>query len=237
DEKPPWWMKLCVALEVLFCVVLDFGLHLQYLNPAKSTKEASNAPNNIFLFLLSSSEGLIFIGSAGLLLTLFVERTMLKVTGRTRPLSEIGGWLILPLAGLIANLVIGVMGSSLLFEAMIKVDGSSPFSSQIAFELGANLILLVIGLYVLSGFIGKKGYLPKWMIILLGAGFLIQLIDVLMLSLNTMQVPQSILQQNREAFDSAQKTGWIAVIASFVSALIWITYFRVSKRVEACFVN
>lgn len=170
----------------------------------------------------------------------------------------LGGWLILPLLhflvlpiaypvlfaiGVASELKAGTGGESsgfdantlsvllqLSFEDWVQIVASDPASFK-ELAVGLGLMLPVFGLWVLSIFcliqmLRKAAALPTLAIVYYAVA--------LVFSVAFLAVSHSTLLEFTAA---EQKDALKDAIRSFWGALIWINYFRLSKRVKNTFVN
>lgn len=129
-------------------------------------------------------------------------------------LKGIGGWLILPAIGLVFGIIIGTIE---FFTLPAYYDGLYKL------ELIVYLALLALTIYAAIKFFGKKKNAPKIMIILYSVS--------LVASLFLFGVELSV-----GADEFAVETGK-QLVRDIATAVIWIPYFSISKRVKATFVN
>ena len=149
----------------------------------------------------------------------------------------IGGWLVLPLLGLIVSPVRTAITCVRDFVPVFKPSTWAALTTPggpgyhplwvpvIVFELVGNVTLIAFTIFVLVRFLKKSRRVPRLMIILLLgiAGFL--LLDHLLVGL----IPAL------SAVPDAQST--TALSRSVVAAAIWIPYFLKSRRVRNTFVT
>jgi Protein of unknown function (DUF2569) len=154
-----------------------------------------------------------------------------------KSLKGIGGWLILPLLGLIMSPLIMAFSIyedlSPVFSSDYWEDLTSPTSGLyhplwervLIFEAAGHLTIFLLGLAALVSFLRKSRKAPRLVIMWL----LLTLVFVAADSYFRGYIPGGV-----EEFDSSFLPGiWRAGIP----AAIWIPYFLVSKRVKATFVN
>ncbi|MEJ2687733.1 MAG: DUF3857 domain-containing protein, partial [Gammaproteobacteria bacterium] len=149
-------------------------------------------------------------------------------------LQGIRGWLLLPAIAVIVHplLVMGVLAQSWPAYApsawsRLTTPGSPHYHALweplLLFDLEANLALLVFGALLLVMFFQKRRLVPRLFTVYLLGGLLVEAADIAMGS----GLPA--------AAASGHDIGGLASAA--VSAFIWVTYFKVSERVRATFVN
>lgn len=149
-------------------------------------------------------------------------------------LQGIGGWLILPAIGvvvlpvrLLADMVQLVPSYAVDTWSALTTVGSESYHAMWAplllFELAANLAYLVATVLLLVMFVQKRRGAPRLYIGVLVFGVALQLADAL-------------LGQAIPAVELAPKE-WKELTRAVTAALIWGSYFAVSKRVRATFVN
>lgn len=154
-----------------------------------------------------------------------------------KPTPEgIGGWLILPLIGLVITpfrmvyLVISTMATALTPEVLSYFDSPdsafySPLYKPLVFgEILVNMFIGAAAVVLLVLLFTKKKIFPMLMVVYLAFNACFTIIDVI---LAKMAVPQIAL------------SGEIMrpVITSVLAACIWIPYFLMSERVKNTFVK
>jgi Protein of unknown function (DUF2569) len=154
-----------------------------------------------------------------------------------KSLKGIGGWLILPLLGLILSplrlIYMIYEGLWPIFSSDYWEDLTSPgsesyhqlWTSVLIFEVVGNLAIFLVGLAALLSFLRKSRKAPKLMIL----WFFLALVFVGADTYLRGYIPGAALTY--EAIPSIEL--WRAGI----TAAIWIPYFLASKRVKATFVN
>lgn len=141
--------------------------------------------------------------------------------------SGIGGWLILPLIGLLlspvrmAILVIGEFKGA--FQAGVWENLPPGLQGFIIAELGANLAVAAFGIVCLVLFLMKSKRTPKLMIAFYVAGAVVVFADVLIAAAVFGLKPQSDFLRN--------------VASALVGLCIWVPYFRRSVRVANTFTD
>lgn len=156
--------------------------------------------------------------------------------GERNELEGIGGWLLLVVLGLIvAPLRIGTM----LYQNHVPIFSNGTweaFTSQsseyyhplwgplITFEIIGNLVLIALGLVTLCFLFMKSRRTPTLAITWLVAGLVFVVADFFIAEM----IP-AIADQPTDT-ESVKEVG-----RSVVSAMIWVPYFLVSKRVKATF--
>lgn len=141
----------------------------------------------------------------------------------------IGGWLLLPMLGLFAAPIVGVMqlvGYADVFSAWQYLNaGQAVF---VVAELAANLTLVLLAPAILLFFMFKRlEMFPGWYMIWAAAGPVFLLADAFFAY---MLIPE----QGSEIFDKETVRG---IGRSILSAAIWIPYMMRSERVANTFVN
>lgn len=137
-------------------------------------------------------------------------------------LVGIGGWLVLPALGLILGPIVSVV---LLVMAMLEYPAvqAAGFGGLFALELVVDAALIIFMLYAATRFFGKRSDAPAVMIALYVA---VPVVLAIMLAVESSQDATLFAEQ------SVQQ-----LVRSIFTALIWVPYFCVSKRVKATFVN
>jgi hypothetical protein len=151
--------------------------------------------------------------------------------------SGIGGWLVLPLLGLVLT---PLRISFSLYKDMWPIfsegywgalttstsEAYHPYwAPLLVFEIAGNVLLVVATLALLYFFLGKSKYAPRLMIGWLAFILVFNGTDFFAASL----IPAVAALDDSE---SAKELGRAAI-----GAVIWIPYFLVSKRVKATFVK
>jgi len=132
-------------------------------------------------------------------------------TAKRKPTSGIAGWLLLPAIGLVLNPILAVVYIAINVEALSKV--SAEYIAAIHTAIAKNVILLGFGLYVAVLFFRKKQNAPQMYILFIWASLGFSVLVAI---------------QGGEWFLKP-------VFMTVVQALIWIPYFKNSKRVKATF--
>lgn len=152
------------------------------------------------------------------------------------PLHGIGGWLILPAIGAVVmpiRLLIG-MGDLLPSYAadtwaQLTTVGSASYHALWAplllYELAVNLARLVLSILLLVMFFQKRRSVPMLYIAVLVFGFVTYSLDLGMARL----VPAAAKQISTK--------DWGELLRGVGVAIIWGSYFLVSKRVKATFIH
>lgn len=147
--------------------------------------------------------------------------------------SDIGGWLILPILGLVATPLRGVVHLATYGEIFKSMQYLT--SGQIAFvwlEIMGNVaVLLVLPVVLLALLYKKSAAFPSWFIIWAGVGLAFILLDLIAAQVLFGDV---LAAAGQPLFD-AETTG--ELFRSIILAAIWIPYMRVSRRVANTFVN
>lgn len=150
--------------------------------------------------------------------------------------SGIGGWLLVPLLGIILTPIrVGFDVYRDLLPAFTPVvwsritnpaaDSYHPFTAPlIVFELIANIGIILLSLYLLRQFLKKSTGVPRLYIVFYSSLVAIQVIDLVFAA----QIPSIASGINAEMTKD--------LVKSVISAVIWIPYFLVSKRVKNTFV-
>jgi len=150
----------------------------------------------------------------------------------------IGGWLLLPLLGLIISPVrvafltyrdIWPVFSEEGFWEYLTTPGSADYhplwAPVIVFEAVGNVVLVITGLVALWLFLRKSYLAPRWVIAWLALSLVLQVTDFVLLK----QIPAVAEEYDPDAIKELAR--------AVVGALIWIPYFLKSKRVKATFVK
>lgn len=151
-------------------------------------------------------------------------------------LKGIGGWLLLPALGAVLVPIRLLMELSQLLPSyaadtwsQLTTVGSSAYHALWApvllFELAAHLGLLVFSLLLMTMFFQKRRGVPRLYITVLVASVAIQFIDMGLAHL----IPA--------AAKAVTSKEWGELARGVLGAAIWGSYFHVSERVKATFVN
>ena len=159
-----------------------------------------------------------------------------QVAQEENRLAGIGGWLILLAFGVIVSPVaslwalitvaVGAFGGGR-WAALAQPGGVAyhpMWGPTLLFELVANLAMTALTLLVAVLFFRKSTRLPKLFIGVLLAALVVRIVDVLLAS----QIP---------ALEEPTALSVLGIVRAFLICLIWVPYFRVSKRVKATFVH
>jgi VanZ family protein len=152
-------------------------------------------------------------------------------------LKGIGGWLILPLLGLILSPLIKIY---MIYEDLWPIfspdywdDLTSPtselyhplWSRVLIFEVAGNVTIFLLGLAALVSFLKKSRKAPRLVIMWL----LLALVFVAADSYFRGYIPGAVQEYDNILSSELLRAG--------IPAAIWIPYFLISKRVKATFVN
>ena len=159
------------------------------------------------------------------------------VAGAQEGPRGIGGWLILPLLGLIVTpFRVGFESYRELLPALdaetwtrLTTPGSDAYhplwASVIVFEVGVNVLLIVFSVLLLWQFLRKARRVPKLMVAWWGTLVGVQAVDLLLMT----QIPMIASQMSAQDFKE--------LLRAALGAAIWIPYFLVSRRVRNTFVE
>ena len=152
-------------------------------------------------------------------------------------ISGLGGWLVLVQIGIYGTLLSVVLRLLLNSIPMFMSEAWVMFTSKsseyyhalwapiIIFELIYDVLLVIFCIYILIKFYSKSWILPRLMIILYAAGFLVSLVGYIALE----QIP---LVKELESGNSIRD-----LIRPLLTCLIWIPYFLKSERVKNTFIR
>ena len=232
-------------------VVIRYRLDLSqdYLEAEDATsfyEEMENAYNDLgfqFTYSLSSSNkpsSINWIALSAILVVLilgFLGATHIYKTYNPTPLYPdtslpIGGWLILPAIGLTITPFLAVLRiyrqqyySQEIYDGISSSEFGAQLSLLVGFELVYNHLYIVFSILVVVLFYGKRSSFPRLASIFYAVAFLVPLIDIIWV--------ESI---STDYFEEASKTeSYKNIGRSLISALIWIPYFNISKRVKQTF--
>ncbi len=151
--------------------------------------------------------------------------------------KSIGGWLWLPVIGLVLTPLIGlfvIFGSLLpVFDegqwAALTTPGMPMYHPNWAplleMELIGNSLIVIFSVVLVIMFFKRKKSVPKWFIIYLASRTLFATVDYFYAD----TIPY-IAQQ-----DDTQATKQLVI--AYISCLIWIPYFLKSERVKKTFIE
>jgi len=149
----------------------------------------------------------------------------------------IGGWLVLPLLGLIISPFrvsfslyrdIWPVFSGGHWQALTTSTSEAYhplWAPLLVLELVGNVAIVIVGLVALWLFLRKSRLAPRWVISWLGLIFALTVTDFVLAN----RIPIVAAEKDPEAIKELAR--------SVIAAAIWIPYFLVSKRVKATFVN
>lgn len=138
----------------------------------------------------------------------------------------LGRWLILPIIGLTASVIIapfGIVGKGFfnasLWDSFVGTEFSTTYRAIILFEVAANFFLLACAVFSLVLIFKKRDIAPR----VICASYLLSVVLLLSDSL----LVKYVMQSNVDYSD---------VFRALVAACIWIPYFQKSTRVQETFV-
>ena len=159
----------------------------------------------------------VFCGQCGFALKTGVANQTTEASAADQKLSGIGGWLILPLIGLICTIPFSIY--AVYYLGVIFVHAPEDLLPVLNYEILVNLAAILSAIVLLVLFCTKKRILPRAIIIYYAAVCVLKVIDVAWASLLDFDIDLSTL------------------IGSFAGLAIWIPYFVYSIRVKNTFVN
>jgi Protein of unknown function (DUF2569) len=149
----------------------------------------------------------------------------------------IGGWLILVLLGLILSplrLILMIywdmwpLFSTEHWDSLTSPDSASYhplWNSVLIFEVAGNVTIFLLGLVALLSFLRKRRWAPRLVILCIFLNFVFAAADTYLI--------KYVIGAPGDLDFASTPEPWVAG----VTALIWIPYFLISKRVKATFVN
>jgi hypothetical protein len=149
------------------------------------------------------------------------------------PVSGIGGWLILPMLGLIATPIVQLVSLSSLGNTLGDVSRLGPLVANLVWiETILNFALFVVapGL-LLTQFFGKKRAFPRWYIIWTAATAVFVVLD---LFVGYAAFHDAYEASGTSFFDQGTLR---ALAAALIGVCVWIPYMLNSVRVRNTFVN
>jgi len=137
-------------------------------------------------------------------------------------LVGIGGWLILPAIWFVLGPIIEVVNLIVAFEMYSDVARAG-YGGIFRLEFFWSLVLLVFEIYAAILFFGKKSNAPSAIIMLI----IVTLVASSVFFVNGLAAGTDVF-----AIETGKQ-----LVRNIIRAAIWIPYFKVSKRVQATFVN
>ncbi len=145
----------------------------------------------------------------------------------------IGGWLILPILGLVVTPLRGVFHLASYGELLESMNQLT--SGQIAFIvvefIGNVVVLLVLPIVLLVLLFRKSASFPRWFVVWAAVGLAFIILDIAAAQVFFGDVLAATGQALLDA-DTMRE-----LVRSIVLAVIWIPYVRISRRVANTFVN
>ena len=149
------------------------------------------------------------------------------------PVSGIGGWLVLPMLGMIATPIVQLINLMGLGDTLSHLDQLGPWiSNLVVIEAILNFALFVVGpALLLIQFFGKRRIFPRWYVIWTIAGAVFVVLDLFV---------------GYAAFHDAYEANGIsffnqdtlrALAGSLIGVCVWVPYMLNSIRVRNTFVN
>jgi len=222
-------------------VLENAGYELHYTHPLPS---ADSLPHWLHLWPLAlAMAGSFCVSLAGVLLIWFLgsRGPLPPCLPGERHLAGLGGWLILVGIQTVARpfLAMFTVGSSVLpfiqnaglWQHFTSPGGSfySPLWLPVfLFEMTANTALIVFGLLAVILYFSRRRQFPSVMIAIMAAMAAVVLIDAAAIAC----IPKAGLPEDmqKELVRGQTETG-----RAIITAMIWIPYFLISRRVRATF--
>lgn len=169
------------------------------------------------------------------------EQQSVAKNDSTSQLIGLRGWLILPIIGLLLTIY---FQSDVLFTN-IPLLGSAQWnavtspksafyiagaSNVIWIEIFLSVFMVLFALYLLLLFFKKRKLLPKLIIVF-------YIITTLIVFLYYYLISNLDFSSGATAFADRSQKLLISGLVSLFFSVLWITYFRVSKRVKATFIT
>jgi ribosomal protein L37AE/L43A len=146
----------------------------------------------------------------------------------TPGLKGLGGWLVFPIIGLFATLIIQMVFLFVLapqaMDADLGSELSSSFRSLIVFEIVVNVVIVMASVMLLTMMFLKRRVLPRLIIAFYAFNLLVVVVD-------------SIAALALSDGDASGASVARSIVQTIIACAIWIPYFAVSKRVKNTFVN
>lgn len=147
------------------------------------------------------------------------------------PAVGLGGWLILPLLGLIFSPFTTAVVVLARANLLAKAESIAPDLTSVVIAVVAAYAVLgiVVPIALLIPFFGKKRFFPICYVILLTANALLVLIDIIL--------AHSLLSPLYSGVPIFDATTTRSIIFAAIGVVIWIPYILGSVRANNTFVN
>ena len=147
--------------------------------------------------------------------------------------AGIGGWLILPMLGMIATPIVQLINLSSLGGTLGNVSSLGPLLSNLIWiETLINFgLFVVVPCLLLVQFFGKRRRFPRWYIAWISSSAVVVVRDLMIGYAAFHDVYES---SGTSFFDQGTLRG---LISALVGVCIWIPYMLNSVRVKNTFVN
>jgi hypothetical protein len=161
----------------------------------------------------------------------------------------IGGWLILPAIGVVINpllLAFATLQGLAAFASISVLERNGipagGLQSMILMETMGNAMLFIFSIVLAVQFFRKRKVVPILFIVFMLAHLLFAILDSVVgqTVLNNMAVAMRTrggYSGVNNPLDGVHYESLITIARSAIACLIWIPYFKVSKRVKATFVH
>lgn len=199
----------------------NIGLQLTY---GANESESGISWLSILIMMISVSLGIFFA------IKIYKNYNPKKNIEASLPGQEFGGWLILPLIGLVLTpiVLIFTIFQNGYFDKSIwdgfeyaGYENAKMLEVYLGFELFYNFAFLTFAVLTIILFVQKRTSAPKMMIIFYACNLSITLIESFIM--NQFAIPDS--------------TATTDIFKAIISTAIWIPYFLNSERVKNTFVN
>lgn len=151
--------------------------------------------------------------------------------------SGIGGWLVLPLIGLVLTIALTLFNLWQAYQAFTPsafdaiVNATEPplttLRDIVLLSFGGGTILLATATTSLVLFLGRKRQLPAMIIV--------HLLTSIAVSLAEFYASQQLLEFDASLADVVDS--FKQLVRSLIAACLWIPYFVISRRVKNTFVR
>ncbi|WP_282117632.1 DUF3857 domain-containing protein [Maribacter aquivivus] len=197
------------------------GLQLTY---GSDESESGISWLSIFIMLSSTALSIFFA------IKIYKNYNPNKNEEATLPGQEFGGWLILPLIGLVLTPIVLIFNiyQNGYFDKTIwdgfeyaGYENAKMLEVYLGFELFYNFAFLTFAVLTILLFLQKRTSAPKMMIIFYACNLGITLVESFLMN----------------QFDIPDPTATSDIFKAIVSSAIWIPYFLNSERVKNTFVN
>ena len=164
-----------------------------------------------------------------------VEKNTTKDDGSNNP-KGLSGWLSLVGLGLIITPILllwSIYNSISVYDSADYMNELMPgLIGLVSFEIIGNIIFAGVAVYLLYLFFKKKTKFPQYYIYFLIGSLVFVGLDYFILS----SLSADGYEAKKIITDSLSQ-GWMDMIRALISAVIWVSYMKKSRRVKATFIE